>query len=128
MEASLKPDLASGEWDNIVVNALYTLPDRDIGNKHAKFALFFPNGGKIGQCERILEDTRCSGLSFPGADAFIRSAFAALDEFVRGRDGPEAGEFVFGQAESGYRFTPAHGRPAFSVLITRYLTTKEYRF
>jgi hypothetical protein len=122
LEAAISLDKASGEWRNIILNAIYTMPVRIEGENSAKFALFFPNGGKIGQCERILEDTECSGLSFPGAETLIRNAFAAVDGLAQRRYGADRGTFTFGKNAPGYSFKAARGAMSFHVLITRYLT------
>ncbi|MDR1243118.1 MAG: hypothetical protein LBM00_10130 [Deltaproteobacteria bacterium] len=124
IEAAVKPVQASGEWSNIVLNAIYTMPDIDTDKNHAKFALFFPNGGKIGLCERTREEIECSTLSFPGAGALVRNAFAAVDGFAQQRYRPDQGEFIFDQTGSGYSFKPARGDMAFSVSIIRCLTKK----
>jgi hypothetical protein len=121
-EAAIKLDEVSSGWSNIVLSALYTWPVGVASENHSKFALFFPNGGKIGQCERILEDTECSGLSFPGAETFVRSSFAAVDGLARRRYGADRGTFIFEENSSGYSFKPAHGKMILSVSITRYLT------
>jgi hypothetical protein len=122
LEAAISLDNASDEWRNIMLNAIYTVPAKVVGKNRAKFALFFPNGGKIGQCERILEDTECSGLSFPGAETLIRSAFAAVDGLAQRRYGADRGTFIFEKNASGYSFKPARNTLSLYVLITRYLT------
>jgi hypothetical protein len=125
LEASIKLDRASAEWSNIVLSAIYTVPVGVEGGNRAKFALFFPNGGKIGQCERVLEDTECSSLSFPGAETLVRSAFAALDGLAQRRYGTDKGTFIFEENASGYSlysFKPAHGKMNLSVSIISYLT------
>ena len=76
VDATLRPDQNAYGGHNIVLNAVYRLDD----NGAAKFALFLPQGGKLGQCSRKGREVRCASQPFPGGPRLVRGAFTALDE------------------------------------------------
>lgn len=74
--ASIRPNNKAFGEHNLVLQAIYKAEEPG----RAQFALFLPQGSKVGQCERSGRKTVCSAASVPGAEALARSAFAALDE------------------------------------------------
>ncbi|MDL2306840.1 hypothetical protein LJC48_02250 [Desulfovibrio sp. OttesenSCG-928-C06] len=85
IDATLRPDSSAYGGHNFVLNAVYRVVSPD----EARFAVFLPQGNKLGQCVRKGRDVSCSGLSFPGAGSLIRSSFAALDEMVLSAPGED---------------------------------------
>lgn len=78
IDAAIKPDSATYGGHNMILNAVY----RSSGADQAKFALFFPQGSKIGQCEKTGSGVNCTTLPFPGSSSLVRTSFAAIDEIL----------------------------------------------
>lgn len=76
LDAVLVPKSRAYGQSGLALSAMYRL-DAD-GN--ARFALFLPQGGKLGQCERRGAGLSCESASFTGASQLVRACFWALDE------------------------------------------------
>ena len=73
--ATIRPENQAFGEHNLVLQAIY----KTEGREKAQFALFLPQGSKVGQCERVDGAVKCSAMPAPGAESLTRTAFTALD-------------------------------------------------